>query len=616
MIAVRRSARRHAFAALLLAAFSVACAEGPAREGASPPGYTFGACADTAAGHEPGPVRSVYVPMRDGVRIAVDVVTPAGLPEGTRLPAILTMTRYWRAREGGGISPTTEFFVRRGYAYVYGDSRGTGASFGVWPYHRAPAETRDFGELVDWIVQQPWSDGNVGAWGSSYTANTADWTAAQNREAVKAIVPRFPDFDPYSDLYFPGGILQTGFSTAWSQRVKELDLNVPRGFPPAGVKPVDADTDGSMAAEAVRLRADVPDVYQGLRVVTYRDDVPDAWGASFEDWSIQFNRQAVERSGTAILTWGSWFDAGTADGVLRRFMTWDNPMRAVIGPWSHGGGRHASPYLPADTPTDPPFEAQLLEDLCFFRQHLEGRESGLAERALIYYTVGEEAWKVTDRWPPPGSVPRPWYFGAGGVLSPEPTSGGEDQFTVDFDVTTGVKNRWYTQLGGDNDVIYADLASRDASLLTYTSAPLETDLEITGHAVVTLHVRSTATDGAFFAYLEDVAPDGEVRYLTEGQLRALHRRVSNDEPPFRAPVPYHSFRRVDGEPLVPDELAELAFGLLPVSALVQRGHRIRVAIAGADRDSFVQIPEGEPPLITVASGAAYPSRIELPVIAR
>ena len=96
-----------------------------------------------------------------------------------------------------GASAGQRFFATRGYAVITGDSRGTGASFGIWPYHRAPDETKDFGEIVDWIIEQPWSSSVVGGFGTSYTANTADWLSQNNHPAVKAIIPRFPNFDPY-----------------------------------------------------------------------------------------------------------------------------------------------------------------------------------------------------------------------------------------------------------------------------------------------------------------------------------------------------------------------------------------------------------------------------------
>lgn len=105
------------------------------------------------------------------------------------------------------------------------------------------------------------------------------------------------------------------------------------------------------------------------------------------------------------------------------------------------------------------------------------------------------------------------------------------------------------------DVIYPDRREEDEKLLTYDSAPLEGDIEITGMPVVTLRLSSTATDGSLHVYLEDVAPEGRVTYLTEGIFRAVNRSVSSETPPYRQFGPYHTFRAEDASPLVPGEVA-------------------------------------------------------------
>ncbi|HEV2765082.1 MAG TPA: CocE/NonD family hydrolase, partial [Pyrinomonadaceae bacterium] len=195
-----------------------------------------------------------------------------------------------------------------------------------------------------------------------------------------------------------------------------------------------------------------------------------------------------------------------------------------------------------------------------------------------------------------------------GQSSAPAADAGADTYAVDFEASTGEKNRWRTQLGGP--VVYPDRAAEDARLLTYTSPPLAADTEITGHPVVTLHVTSTHRDGAFFVYLEEVDEAGRVTYLTEGQLRAIHRKVSQGAPP----VPSRTFRRKDASPLVPGETAELRFALLPVSVLIRKGHRIRVAIAGHDKSVFARTPAEGTPVISVARNRRFASHVELPLV--
>ena len=599
----------------------LACATSEGRE-RSPQGsgeYAFGTCGKAVEGpFEVGPVRSLYVPMRDGIRIALDVVLPEGLPEGTRVPTILTMTRYWRAAEGDGADYLQQFYASHGYAVVWGDSRGTGASFGEWPHHRARDETLDFGEVMDWIVAQPWSDGTVGGWGNSYTANTNDWFAERNHEAFKAGISRFPDYDPYTDLYFPGGVPNAYMGSNWGGRVKEMDLNTPRrraDGTSVRVKPVDDDPDGSLVAAAVEARSHVPSVYESMRGLVYKDEAMPLWnGVSMDWWGIHSHAEEVERSGSAIYSWASWTDAGTAQGVLHRFMTLSNPQRAVIAAWSHGAREDTDPFHPSEYPVDPSSDTQLLEDLCFYESYLKGE--GGAQRELVYKTMGEDVWKRTEQWPLPETQMTAWYFREDGGLSTEaPSVAGADPYRVDFTHTTGTRNRWATN-NGAGDVVYPDRADADAKLLTYTSAPLETDIEVTGHPVVTLHMSSSRQDGAVFVYLEDVTPDGRVLYVGEGQIRLIHRKVSEETPPFVTAGPYHSYKETDAAPMVPGEVAEVTFALHPTSVLFRRGHRIRIAIGGADADTFARIPEDGTPEWSVIRDPQRASHIALPVIPR
>ena len=209
-----------------------------------------------------------------------------------------------------------------------------------------------------------------------------------------------------------------------------------------------------------------------------------------------------------------------------------------------------------------------------------------------------------------------WYLSENNklTLSAPTSSAGADTYAVNFEATTGEKNRWHTQVGGP--VEYPDRAEEDKKLLTYTSEPLAADTEITGHAVIDLLVTSTHTDGAFFLYLEDVDEQGRVTYLTEGALRALHRKISTEAPPYKTFVPYHSFKKKDAMPLTPGQLAELKFGLQPTSVLINKGHRIRIAIAGHDKNTFARIPADGSPTVTIARSKSNASWIDLPVVER
>jgi putative CocE/NonD family hydrolase len=149
-------------------------------------------------------------------------------------------------------------------------------------------------------------------------------------------------------------------------------------------------------------------------------------------------------------------------------------------------------------------------------------------------------------------------------------------------------------------------------MLCYTSEPLTEDATVTGHPVVTLAIAADQKDAALHVYLEEVEVDGACRYVTEGMLRAIHRKEAPCPPHHRTSWPYRTFGRADAAPLVSGEMAVLRFALLPTAWTFRRGSRIRIAIAGADIDHFGQVPHGRPPRLTVMSGGEAPSLIELP----
>ena len=565
---------------------------------------------------------ALYITMSEGHRIALDVTLPAPLPAGAKIPTILYTTRYWRAIDGNPVQDQDLFFTSHGYAFVRADERGTGASFGTWPNMWPRSAIADYKETVDWIVAQPWSNGMVGSTGVSYTGTTAQLLAATNHPAVKAVVPKFIEFDVYTDIFYPGGLLLESLMDGYIERCRLLDLNSwinpVRGKPTDTVKPVDADTDGSILEAAVEEhRATNPDFSKSIEI-TYRDDPIAGLGVTIDDFSMHELKEEFERSEVAIYGWGSWNDACTADTVIRRFTTFSNPQRAVIGAWNHGGDKNANQYLPDYAPPQPSHLAQWLEDLRFFDQHLKGTETGVMdEPVVIYVTMGANTWNRTSTWPIEGTVSKRWHMVEGGTLSVEaPDSGdGSDTYKVDFSATTGEAGQWHTEFLGV-DVIYGDRAGPDRLLLTYTSEPLEADTEVTGYPVVKLYVTPSHADGAFLVYLEDVAPNGHVRFVTGGELRALHRKVSDEDPPYRMLMPNHTYKRADGEPLVPGQVAELVIGLQPASVLFKKEHRIRIAIAGHDEGVFTKTPAVDDETVTfdLHRNAEYASWVELPVV--
>ncbi len=547
---------------------------------------------------------SHYIPMRDGTRIAADVYLPQNHRPGQRLPALLELTRYWRA----GVDPTTgiprpslnaldRYFLDHGYALVTVDVRGSGASFGTRPVEYGPQEVRDGFDIVEWVVGQDWSSGTVGAYGTSYSGTTAELLAAAEHPAVKAVIPGWSDFDVYASPVRPYGLV-ADFIEDWGFMVGAMDRNDSEVLG-AVVRKVDVDVEGVLRGNAVAEHGPNPDVYRSVMDAEFRDDVL-ADGITYAQTGPVPWRSAIERSDVPMLVLVSWLDAGTIEGTFQRFNHFANPQKVVIMATSHGGAFHASPFVVGGdrVPPVPTMQEQFEMRRTFFDRFLKDVENDVEQwPAIRYYNLGEEAFRETDVWPPRGVAELSFYLQSGKRLGTgRPTATGRDEYAIDFGVSTGSNNRWRTQLG-EPVLNLDDRAAMDDQMLTYTTAPLEQGLQITGTPVVTLHVSSTHEDVAVLAYLEVVDPDGRSRYVTEGGLRLIHRKVTTD-PDFSEPA-YHSFSKGDAAPMVPGQVAEVSFRLWPTSVQVQPGQSLRLAIAGADAGTFVRIPDDGNPTINV-----------------
>jgi predicted acyl esterase len=138
-------------------------------------------------------------------------------------------------------------------------------------------------------------------------------------------------------------------------------------------------------------------------------------------------------------------------------------------------------------------------------------------------------------------------------------------------------------------------------------------MELAGIPVLALEVAAASGDPAFFVYLEDVAPGGKVTFLTEAQFRAIHRKVADAAslPYDQGPAP-HSFARADAMETSPGERMRVEFALGSVAARIAAGHRIRIAIGGADTHMFMTYANGGPERFEVHFGAGG-SMLTLPL---
>jgi hypothetical protein len=578
-------------------------------------------------------LQSVYVPAGDGVRLAVDVWLPVERTAvGGRVGTVMRVTRYHRAeapREPGPEADTNaaagDLFNRAGFALVVADARGTGASFGMRTGELAEREIKDYGELIGWIAAQPWSNGRVGVYGTSYEGQAAELTAGLGHPHLVAVAALFSPYDPYRELFYPGGCGTDGRYARWMYQSQLKDgvagaldrLAAVTGQPaeaitmPSPVKPVDGPNGPALLKSAIGEHQSNADGHALMGRVPFRDDR--VAGLDWEATAPAASGPATASPGVPMLVRAGWLDGGFAAGALARFVTRASHQQVEIGPWGHGGGSFADTLRPFGAVDHDPLspESQDRRLVEFFARYLERDGKPGGPSTLTFGTLGTGTWQAVTSWPPAGTGTQRWYLGSmdqGSGLAREAGPAGTVTHRVDVTASTGATNRWLAiDLG--RAPAYPGRRHSDDSLLTFTSEPLAADVHVLGFPVVTLRLATSGTDGAVYVYLEDVDPGGDVSYLTEGCLRLLHRRTAGPADPVRLGVP-RTFARSDALRVVPGNPMDLTVPLLPVSAVVPAGHRVRVAVAGHDASCFTRYGPAEE-TFTLRLGSD--SHLDLPV---
>jgi uncharacterized protein len=326
-------------------------------------------------------------------------------------------------------------------------------------------------------------------------------------------------------------------------------------------------------------------------------------------------RSKIEASNVPMLIVASWQDAGTTTGTLSRLAAFNNHQEVHIGSWTHGGGTSTDPFLKSDSLPNYSTDKQFDLLVAFFDRFVKGDEKPKRRfKNLAYYTQGESVWHQATGLPK--TKTQRWYLSTKNSLATQqPTAAaGSDTYKVNFKIGMGKTTRWGTQFGG-TPVIYPNLKQLNTKHLVYTSAPLTTDLRVTGMPRVSLEMSANSSDGAIYAYLEDVAPDGKVTMISEGLLRLVHRKIAKVNPDGRALRTPRTYAKADRQAMPVNQVQNVTFDLIPTSTLFKKGHQVRVAFAGHDKDQFQQY--GKPgQAYTVERNKARVSFLELPVETR
>jgi len=561
----------------------------------------------------------VAIPMRDGVVLRAEVLRP--IPD-RRYPTLVYRTPYG-AHAAVADYTTFSRAVERGYAVVVQDVRGRYRSDGEFrPYEH---DGRDGHDTIEWAAAQPWSDGNVGTFGLSYPG-AVQWLAAMERPPhLKAMVPAMTFSTPQNFFYTWGVWDMSWVSWIWFNIAP--DARARKNLP--GPRTAEEVQAGWPAVER-RMRDTLPlDAFDALNDVApyYADWLHHPPEDPF--WGFAELRGKYSRTDAAVLNLSGWHDDNYGpEGATTNFRGLvqardGQPANTalLIGPWVHGVG--ATGRTKAGDREFGPDAAIDYDEvvLGWMDRHLRGMGADRpADPPVRYFVMGANRWKTAGAWPPPARSVTYGLTAAGGLveLGTVPVKAGQ---SLSRNVTGTVPDFSQFVSDPDNPVLnpydsagahdYRALADR-GDVLTFDSAPFESDTEVTGPIAARLFVSCDCRDTDIWARLYDVAPDGTAFNLMSPGLdvvRASYRDLSKGRQLLR-----------------PGEVYELTLDHLVTSNVFKRGHRVRLQVSATFFPNFSRnlhtgvlettSSRRQRATIRVHHAGAHASQLVLPVVDR
>ncbi|RLD22002.1 MAG: hypothetical protein DRI71_08070 [Bacteroidetes bacterium] len=557
-----------------------------------------------------------------------------------------------------------------GYAIVFTDMRGTGSSTGYsGPFD--PKFIDDAEEILAWIASQPWSNEKIGMTGQSYQGWSQFAAASTQSPYLKCIAPEMIFYNFYEEALRPGGIYAQEWTTEYSKGSVELNnrnlWNTSFDIPSYPSEPViDEDGDGDLYDEVPILIENDLDGYSGnlsyadgndrpaspyvaltreheknlwprdIAVVSnYIDDTLNFYGrnVTFADNSIDYLINKLKETQIPVLLTGGFFD-GFSRGIIQSFVNLQetNPVYLFMAPRFHLPGEIPAQYHKLFNYKYSYGDQLLSMQMQFFDKYLKDKDNDIDDKPPSKIYTAFEGWKYYDTWPPAESKTVKYHFGAKNTLVNEPSEDAIYSYKVDFTHSSSYNvlktNPQLMVKYNDSTMIRNE---HDKKCMVFDSEVLTEEVLLTGDPIANLSISSNQTNADVYVYLSDVDENGVVYYVTEGKLRAgWHKLFDNNlsinglydvKPEF----PWHSYRRndYDSVPFADDAVVNLRFVLKPHAWKFQKGHKIRLSIAGADHINYEFNPEispdntlesCSPTTLNIHTGKTYQSYVELPVL--
>jgi uncharacterized protein len=565
--------------------------------------------------------KDVPVPMRDGVNLSVDVYRPEA---SGKFPTLLAFSIYNKDLQGPDVAKAlppqpawstlwaglleagdTKFFVSRGYVHVIGSPRGVGKS------DSGGSRQWDSYDLIEWIAQQPWCDGNVGMVGISGFGAEQLFVARQNPPHLRAIFPLDPrgaygTMGSFREEY-PGGVLHL-----FRYLIMHFAaIHGARGKPQALSPEKEALWREAMENPDYKMYPHVYNVLtqKGQHMAPYFQLLIDPYDneAAVQDAEKSFaNIKIPTYTGSG---WYAYTYKTHLNGAQNYFEKISAPKKLIFAGPAH---------------LERPFHTLHGEILRWHDYWLKNIDTGIMDEPPVHYWVmGANEWRSGPDWPLPETQWTQFYLNSWERLQ-----------TAAF-----IPSSADDELPPDAFVQMPPTQTNDVQRLRYLTDPLPSDVLVAGPAVLNLFAAIDQDDTNWFITLKDVGPDVSVRSVREGEreiprdlvereltrgwLKASHRAMDQRRSkPWR---PWHPLTREAQKKVIPGEVTEYAVEILATANLFRRGHRICLEIASADMPTGVggatnaeyvpnHIVSSQTTLHKIYHDGKRPSHLLLPII--
>jgi len=529
--------------------------------------------------------RDVKIPLRNGSYVYADIFRPA--KEG-KFPIVMNCGVYGRAFHHQTICNDADFdaheameeryflgnsdglifenhetvntadWVPHDYVVMRVDGPGTGKNPGkLAPWGFATAEA--FRDAIEWAGVQPWSNGNVGLWGMSYYAMTQHAAASLEPAHLKAMIAIGTDVDMYEEVVYTGGIFNNEFFGFWYKG----------GVLPAVCGPPNEVGFLKIAEAAPFKDSNVAEIF-GPRSEVFMS--PDMSKVKVPLWTVACTTHPAH-----------FHQLGSSEAYLVT-----STEHKKIDFWE-------------DWFTKTYSGAAVADHMAFFDHWLKGVENGIMDTPPVRLEIrtgnGSSYLQYEHEWPIARTNYTKWYFDAA------PSGWKGDAYRSDF------LHLSLTKPGTERQVGYS--AQAPAEIVTgppavvalsawktgisFVSDPVTEAMVFAGYGKAKLWVSSTSHDMDIYMSLRIVdEQDRLVDYigmatmgmstkqypLAKGWLKVSHRKI--DASRTTEYTVKHTHLKADYAPLKDGEMVQVEIEIVPNTARIQKGHRIRVDIQPYD----------------------------------